>query len=80
MSTTAAPPVDDDGRLVERTTVGLTRRSADELRRMHADTGLSKADLVNRAVALYGLVDRLTDGHELLVRCPDGKLERVWLI
>lgn len=38
-------------------TVGLTARVHGELADLHETTGLSKADLINRAVSLYAFVE-----------------------
>jgi hypothetical protein len=59
---------------VDRITVGLTKRSADELERLQHETGLSKTDLVNRAIGLYKFItDHLERGEQLLIRDADGK-------
>jgi hypothetical protein len=53
--------------------VGLTKRSADELERLQRETGLSKTDLVNRAIGLYKFVtDHLEMGEQLLIRDANG--------
>lgn len=40
----------------ERITVGLTRRSSEDLARLAEDTGMTKTDLINRAIGLYTLM------------------------
>lgn len=63
-----------EGRQVvaERITVGLMPKVADDLERMQLSSGLSKTDLVNRAISLAAFMDRqFTAGNELLIR--DGK-------
>ncbi len=67
---------------VERITVGLLARVAEELRRLRARTGLSKADLINRSVSLYSYVDsRTAAGDELLIRSAEtGAIERIHLL
>jgi hypothetical protein len=52
-----------------RLTVALIPMAGDELQRLQDRTGLSKTDLVNRAITLYEFVDsQLTNGRDLLVR------------
>ena len=41
----------------ERITVTLIKKTSDDLDKLVASTGLSKTDLVNRAVQLYAFVD-----------------------
>lgn len=61
-----------------RVTVQLIPKAASELEALMRRTGLSKTDLMNRACTLYDWVDgRLRAGDELLVRHPDGQVERV---
>ncbi|MEV3858230.1 hypothetical protein AB0J38_28405 [Streptomyces sp. NPDC050095] len=47
-----------------------------------AETGrVSKADVINRAVLLLGFVEReRAKGHELMIRTPDGELERIHIL
>lgn len=63
----------------ERVTVALVPKAADDLRQAVERTGLSKTDIVNRAVSLYEYLDaRLGRGDELLVRDPkSGQLEQI---
>jgi hypothetical protein len=56
----------------ERITVALVKRVAEGLQRLTASTGLSKTDVVNRAITLYEFIDSHQQaGDELLIR--DGK-------
>ncbi|HEY6810413.1 MAG TPA: hypothetical protein VIZ70_04740 [Propionibacteriaceae bacterium] len=58
----------------DRITVGLTKRSAEELEYLHGETGLSKTDLVNRSIGLYKFItDHLEKGEQLVIRDRDGK-------
>jgi hypothetical protein len=68
--------------VAERVTVGLIARAAEDLRSTQRRTGLSKTDIVNRALTLYEFVDgRLAAGDEILVRDPTtGSLELVRLL
>ena len=55
--------------IIERITVGLINKAADDLQKLQGHTGLSKTDLVNRAIALYEFISRQMDTeHEILIR------------
>ncbi len=57
----------------ERITVGLTRRGSEELSRLAEETGMSKTDLVNRAIGLYTLMfDKTNAGAQLAFVEPNG--------
>src|SRR5271165_6445197 len=57
------PPV------VDRITVALIRRAAEDLQRLHDRTGLSKTDIVNRAISVYEFVDSESQaGNNVYVR------------
>lgn len=59
------PPVATAGRI----TVALVDKAANDLQITHDRTGLSKTDIVNRALSLYEFVDaELRAGGELMVR------------
>ena len=60
MRSTAATGAVDAG--PTRITVGLTQRTNRELDELVVETGLSKTDLVNRAISLLALVTRETSG------------------
>jgi hypothetical protein len=54
---------------VGRITVGLIDQAAGDLQATHDRTGLSKTDIVNRAITLYEFVAaELDSGAELIVR------------
>jgi hypothetical protein len=54
---------------VDRVTVALIPKAANDLQSLHDRTGLSKTDLVNRAISLYEFVDaELATGSELIIR------------
>jgi hypothetical protein len=64
----AAEPVERE-RIVDRVTVALVPKAAVDLQIVHDRTGLSKTDIVNRAISLYEFVDaELAGGAELIVR------------
>lgn len=55
-----------------RITVELLHRVAEDLRRTQDRSGLSRADIVNRALTLYEFIDaELSAGAELFVRHGD---------
>jgi hypothetical protein len=57
---------------VGRITVGLVDKAAADLQALHDRTGLSKTDIVNRAITLYEFMDaELRAGADLMVR-QDG--------
>lgn len=59
--------------VAERITVGLVPKTVDELQALQERTGLSRTDLVNRAITLYAFLDGQTEaGYELLRRKADG--------
>lgn len=65
----------------ERITVGLTRRVSQELTDMADETGMSKTDLVNRALSLYRLItDKTNDGYQLALVGRDGEVEIVHIL
>jgi hypothetical protein len=54
---------------IERITVALVPKAAADLQYLLDDTGLSKTDLVNRAISLYKFVEEsLAAGREVIVR------------
>lgn len=57
----------------DRITVGLTRRSSEELDQLQNDIGLSKTDLVNRSIGLYKFVmDQINSGSSIVIRDAEG--------
>lgn len=65
----------------ERITVGLTRRVSQELSDMSDETGMSKTDLVNRAISLYRLITGKTDnGYQLALIGRDGEAEIIHIL
>ncbi|HEY6494271.1 MAG TPA: hypothetical protein VIZ43_13425 [Trebonia sp.] len=56
---------------ISRITVALTARSASDLLAIARRSGLSKTDIVNRAISAYEFLDEQgAEGMELLVRNP----------
>jgi hypothetical protein len=55
--------------LADRITVALIPPAAEDLQHLQDRTGLSKTDLVNRAVSLYEFINtQLEEGRDLLIR------------
>jgi len=60
--------------VVERITVGLIPKVVKELNDLQEITGMSKTDLVNRAVSLYSFIEeRLACGEQLQLVDPEKK-------
>jgi hypothetical protein len=68
--------------VVERVTVALIPKAGGDLQRLQDRTGLSKTDLINRAITLYEFIDeQQSTGHELLVRDGDsGEIQVIRLL
>jgi hypothetical protein len=68
--------------VTERITVGLIPKVTAELQQVQDRTGLSKTDIVNRAISLYEFLEgRLSSGDELLLRrAGGGELELIRLL
>ena len=65
--------------LAERITVALIPQAAEDLQHLQGRTGLSKTDLVNRAVSLYDFINtELGEGRDLLIR--DNETEEIQVI
>ena len=64
----SVPPV------VDRITVALIPKAAEDLQRLQDRTSLSKTDLVNRAISLYEFINaQVVAGRDLLIRGADGQ-------
>lgn len=70
------------GQQLVRVTVNLTNRSYGDLQKITEETGLSKTDVINRAVQIYALVEELlTEGNgRLTVVNPQGQLEKIYIL
>jgi hypothetical protein len=54
---------------VDRVTVALIPKAGEDLQRLHDRTGLSKTDIVNRAITLYEFFDaQLKAGNDVIIR------------
>jgi hypothetical protein len=63
----------------DRITVALIPKAVADLQRLQDSTGLSKTDLVNRAIALYQFIDeQIKANKDLLLR--DGKTGETQLV
>jgi hypothetical protein len=68
--------------LLDRMSVSLIPRTVEELEQLHQETGMSKTDIVNRAISLYAFVtEQLDSGQDLLVRDRQtGELQLIQLL
>jgi hypothetical protein len=57
----------------ERITVPLIEKAAEDLRITHDRTGLSRTDIVNRAISLYEFIDAELRAHTELIVRRNGK-------
>lgn len=61
-----APPA------TERITIALVRKAGEDLQQLQDRTGLSKTDIVNRAISVYQFIEsNAAAGNDLLVRDKD---------
>ncbi len=65
-----------------RVTVNLTPKAYADLQRLNVSTGLSKTDVMNRALQVYALVEDLLDrgGGSIVVKPPDGETARIVIL
>ena len=64
-----------------RITVGLIKKADEALDELSSDTGLSKSDLVNRALQLYKFIeDEKAKGNTIWVHTPDDKAAQVHFV
>ncbi|MFB8760779.1 hypothetical protein [Streptomyces nigra] len=65
----------------ERYSVTLVPPAVEAIAELTESTGLSKADVINRAVQIYAYLDaQKRDGADLLLRQPDGTPEKVHIL
>lgn len=64
---------------VERITVALIPKAGADLQALQDRTGLSKTDIVNRAISLYEFFDaQIRAGNDLFLRAPEtGEIQTV---
>ena len=64
--------------LADQITIALIPQAAEDLQHLQDRTGLSKTDLVNRAISLYEFINaQLGEGRDLLVRDNEVKETQV---
>lgn len=65
----------------ERYSVTLCPPAVTAIAELTAASGVSKADVINRAVLLLGYVEReRAKGSDLVIRDSDGSLERIHIL
>ncbi|WP_327171200.1 hypothetical protein OG471_13050 [Streptomyces sp. NBC_01336] len=65
----------------ERYSVTLVPPAVQAIAELAESTGLSKADIINRAVQIYAfLYGQTRDGADLLLRGPDGAPEKLHIV
>lgn len=65
----------------ERFTVTLIAAAGQAVATLMRITGLSKTDVINRSVQVYGfLAEQMQDGKEVLLRDEQGNVERVHIV
>jgi Ribbon-helix-helix protein, copG family len=68
--------------LLDRLSVSLIPRTVEELDQLHEKTGMSKTDIVNRAISLYAFVtEQLDSGQDLIIKDRQtGEQQKVQLL
>ncbi|MFD7324729.1 hypothetical protein ACFV9D_27165 [Streptomyces sp. NPDC059875] len=65
----------------ERLSVTLCPPAVTAVSELVAESGVSKADVINRAILLLGFVEReRAKGHDLMIRDTEGSLERIHIL
>ncbi|MGW7136818.1 hypothetical protein [Streptomyces xanthophaeus] len=65
----------------ERYSVTLCPPAVTAVAELTAASGVSKSDVINRAVLLLGFIEaERTKGHDLMIRDTSGALERIHII
>jgi hypothetical protein len=58
--------------VAERITVALVKKAGEDLQSLQNTTGLSKTDIVNRAITLYKFIEsQVQAGKDLYIKDPD---------
>jgi hypothetical protein len=69
----AMPAVTERPAITDRITVALVRKAGEDLESLQERTGLSKTDVVNRAISLYEFIEsQMQAGKQLLIKDPDS--------
>ncbi|MFE2392233.1 hypothetical protein ACFXC0_26255 [Streptomyces althioticus] len=65
----------------ERYSVTLVPPAVEAINKLVEATGLTKTDVINRAVQIYAfLEERMGEGNEVVLRSPEGEYERVHIV
>ncbi|MFB7858755.1 hypothetical protein [Rhodococcus qingshengii] len=65
----------------ERYSVTLVPPSIDAIDRLMEMTGLSKTDCINRATMILAFLDKENrEGKDMVIRTPDGSIEKIHFI
>ncbi|NJP52885.1 hypothetical protein HCJ93_23160 [Streptomyces sp. SBST2-5] len=65
----------------ERYSVTLVPPAVDAISKLVDATGLTKTDVINRAVQIYAfLEERMAKGNDVMLRSPSGDYERVHIV
>lgn len=80
-SPTDSPTAAGPANALTRVTFNALPRTYTDLQAVADSTGMSRTDVLNRAVPVYRLVEELSQqpGGFVIVG-PDGKAERIWLL
>jgi hypothetical protein len=63
---------------IDRITVALIPKAAEDLQRLQDRTSLSKTDIANRAITLYEFVDtQLRSGRDVLIRDNEAGITEI---
>jgi len=63
---------------IDRITVALIPKAAEDLQRLQDRTRLSKTDIANRAITLYEFVDtQLRSGRDVLIRDNEAGITEI---
>lgn len=65
-----------------RVTINLTKKSNDEITRLMNETGLTKTNVINRAILMYAIIEDLLDKNDRSIKIThsDDTWERVRII
>ena len=59
--------------IADRITTALVKKAGEDLAALQERTGLSKTDVVNRAISLYEFIEsQLQAGKQLLIKDPES--------
>ncbi|MFF3269406.1 hypothetical protein ACFYWU_00505 [Streptomyces chrestomyceticus] len=65
----------------ERYSITLVPPAVEAVNLLTAATGLTKTDVINRAVQVYAFIEEcIREGSDVLLRNRDGEIERVHIV